>query len=170
MTRFLILNFYFQVGFVLTLHRSARFSFSILVLWLGFQRAATSGSYFSNSTLSTATRMEGHKKKGKYHEAYDVFRDVLSIKCTVYGTGHPEVASAYKSLGNVHYKLGELADAERQYRHALSIYRATRGEEHPDTAAARTTIDHIRYWMKEENGRMASSSFPKKRTRRTQLL
>ena len=79
--------------------------------------------------------------------------DILFGFCTVHGTGHPEVASAYKSLGNVHYKLGELADAERQYRHALSIYRRTRGEEHPDTIAARTTIEHIRYWMKERGER-----------------
>jgi tetratricopeptide (TPR) repeat protein len=83
---------------------------------------------------------------------YDAFRDVLSIKCTVYGTSHPEVASAYKSLGNVHYKLGELADAERQYRHALNIYRQTCGEDYPDTIAARTSIEHIRYWMKERRG------------------
>jgi hypothetical protein len=66
---------------------------------------------------------------------------------------HPEVASAYKSLGNVHYKLGDLADAERQYRHALSIYRKTRGEDHADTVAAKTTIEHLRYWMREREQR-----------------
>merc|ERR1712008_49210 len=75
----------------------------------------------------------------------------LSVKVTVHGTDHPEVASAYKSLGNVHYKLGELGDAERQYRHALSIYRRCRGDDHPDTISAKTTIEHLRYWMRERD-------------------
>jgi Tetratricopeptide repeat len=71
----------------------------------------------------------------------------------VHGTGHPEVANAYKSLGNVHYKRGELADAERQYRHALTIYRRTKGDSHADTLSAQTSIQHIRYWMKERGNR-----------------
>lgn len=71
----------------------------------------------------------------------------------MYGTDHAEVASAYKSLGNVHYKLQELADAERQYRHALSIYRRCKGEDHPDTLSAKTTIEHLRYWMRERDQR-----------------
>ena len=33
-------------------------------------------------------------KKGEHDEAYHIFRDILSIKCTVYGTRHLEVASA----------------------------------------------------------------------------
>mmetsp|Transcript_12529 Transcript_12529/g.30326 ORF Transcript_12529/g.30326 Transcript_12529/m.30326 type:complete len:285 (+) Transcript_12529:3-857(+) len=98
-------------------------------------------------------------KKGDFRGAHKLFRDVLSIKLS-HGADHPEVASAYKSLGNVHYKMGELEEAMTCYRETVRIYRQTLGTDHRDTISAQTTIEHIRYWMRERGQKKAEERAP----------
>ena len=91
-----------------------------------------------------------HAKTGNYDAAMIAFQEVLLVKSVIMGNNHPDVANAYKSIGNVHFKKGEFGIAERQYRQALSIYRGKGGDNHPDTISTKRSIEHIRKYMGED--------------------
>ena len=82
--------------------------------------------YCSQGPRSTARR-------DNHNAAIEVFTEVLNIKVADVGRMHPEVASAHKRIGNVHYQRGDLAAADGEYRKALSIYQHCCGAEHSTT-------------------------------------
>ena len=75
-------------------------------------------------------------KKENFAAALKIFTELLRIKHTEAGPGHPEVVGTHTRIGNMHYQQGDLAQADEEYRKALTIYRRSLGQEHQTTRSA----------------------------------
>ncbi|MDC0712639.1 CHAT domain-containing protein [Stigmatella sp. ncwal1] len=68
---------------------------------------------------------------GKYPEALTQAEHALSIRETVLGGIHPDVASCLNLVGKLYRLKGELAHAEAFFQRALAISEASLGKSHP---------------------------------------
>ncbi|SEN03233.1 Tetratricopeptide repeat-containing protein [Stigmatella aurantiaca] len=80
---------------------------------------------------------------GKYPEALTHAENALSIRETVLGGTHPDVASCLNLVGKLYWLKGELAHAEPLYQRALAIYETSLGKNHPDVALSLNRLANL---------------------------
>ena len=68
---------------------------------------------------------------GKYAEATEIAKRVLTIREEALGPEHPNVGTALNNLGELYRAQGRLAEVEPLYRRSLAIYEKALGPEHP---------------------------------------
>jgi tetratricopeptide (TPR) repeat protein len=67
-------------------------------------------------------------------EAEPLYRKSIEITEKRLGPQHPDVASAYRNLGQLFHRQGKLRGAEKLYRHAAKILEKSLGNDHSQTA------------------------------------
>jgi tetratricopeptide (TPR) repeat protein len=91
-------------------------------------------------------------KQGKYDEAEDLFKRVLSIREKALGASHPDVAATLNNIAAVNASQGKYDEAEGLYQRALAIREQALGEGHPDVAG-RGFIGNALFWCRRTVGR-----------------
>ncbi|MDC0714217.1 tetratricopeptide repeat protein [Stigmatella sp. ncwal1] len=71
---------------------------------------------------------------GNYSEAFTQAEQALSLRETILGGSHPDVASCLNLVGNIYRRKGVLATAEPLFQRALDIREASLGKNHPAVA------------------------------------
>jgi len=84
-----------------------------------------------------------------YDKALQYFNQALEIQLNTFGSKHPDVATSYKSIGNVYQVLGAYPEALEYYEKALEIRLKVLGPEHPQTANSYYNIGNAYYSKKE---------------------
>ncbi|MBC8123287.1 MAG: tetratricopeptide repeat-containing protein, partial [Gemmatimonadaceae bacterium] len=74
--------------------------------------------------------------QGKYVEAVALAEKVLSIRESVLGKEHPDVAASLNNLAFLYDNQGRYDQAEPLYKRSLAISEAALGKEHPDVATS----------------------------------
>ncbi|EAU67165.1 tetratricopeptide repeat family [Stigmatella aurantiaca DW4/3-1] len=80
---------------------------------------------------------------GKYPEALAQAEHALSIRETVLGKTHPDVANCLNLVGRLYRLKGELTHAEPLYQRALAIREASLGKNHPDVATSLNSLANL---------------------------
>jgi serine/threonine protein kinase/Tfp pilus assembly protein PilF len=94
---------------------------------------------------------------GEYPRAEVMHRRAMSLRRTLLGDKHPDVADSLNDLGQVLYGQGKFADAEAAHREALTVRRELFGDEHLDVAQSLNNLA-------ESLRRQGSSKFPEAET------
>lgn len=81
-----------------------------------------------------------YSEMGIYDSALTYHEQALSIRLSVLGAKHPDVAASYNNLGIVYGKQGKYERALENQKRALSIWGETLGERNPLVAACYGTI------------------------------
>jgi tetratricopeptide (TPR) repeat protein/CHAT domain-containing protein len=79
-------------------------------------------------------------QQGKFREAIEPTRQVVSTRKDLFGEAHPQYASALSWLALQYSRLGESGQAEPLYRRILQIQQRGLGEAHPETKLARQNL------------------------------
>jgi CHAT domain-containing protein len=72
--------------------------------------------------------------RGRYAEAEELYRKVLTIRRDILGEDYPETAIGYNGLGSSLMNQAKYPEAEPQFQRAVSIKQNLFGENHPSTA------------------------------------
>ncbi|QRN97315.1 CHAT domain-containing protein [Archangium violaceum] len=97
----------------------------------------------ARAALDEADKLQ---RAGKYAEALVKGEHALTLRETVLGGTHPQVASCLKHLGRLSLLHGDFERAEPLIQRALAIYEATLGEHHPNVAQTLDTLAAL-YFM-----------------------
>jgi len=70
----------------------------------------------------------------EYDKAMSYLKTALEIGLKKFGESHPEVATSYNNIANIHADRGEFLQAKQYYEKALTIRLRLFGEIHPEVA------------------------------------
>lgn len=99
-----------------------------------FDKAAESSDPALATSLANLATL--HEAQGRYRDAEETWRRVLSIRERAFGRGHPDFALTLQSLANLYAQTGRYAEAEALQLEALYSIEGAYGPDHPVTASA----------------------------------
>jgi len=87
--------------------------------------------------------------RGRYHEAEQLFRQVLVVRERVLGNADPDTLATRNEVAWMLAEQGRFEEAEELYRQVLAGRERVLGDDHPDTLSTRSAVA----WMLAERGR-----------------
>lgn len=75
-----------------------------------------------------------HESRGEYSKALESHEKFLELCIGIFGTDHPDTASAYSNLGRMLHMTGRYPEALENMKKALDIFVRAGGEEQPEMA------------------------------------
>jgi serine/threonine-protein kinase len=117
------------------LQARGQFAPAIAVLDDAVRLQSTSGSA-RDLGISLQVLASAHFYAGHLAAADSLQRVGLAVDRSVYGDGHPQVASDIMDIGNVEFQRGNYVVAESAYRKGEAMYEAWFGDDHPETGMA----------------------------------
>ncbi len=90
-----------------------------------------------------------HLSLDAYDQARDLHRRALTIRKSILGPSHPEVADSLSNLANAFWVKGDFDEALRLHEQARAIREESLGPEHPDVASSLSNLANV-YWVKGE--------------------
>lgn len=89
-----------------------------------------------NVALSLANLAISYEAQGKYKQAEEIWRKVLSINADTYGLEHPAYADSLQSLARLNTETGKYQEALHLQKRAVHICELSYGPDHPKTATS----------------------------------
>ena len=89
-----------------------------------------------NVALSLANLATSYEAQGKYKQAEEIWRKVLSINESAYGIEHPAYAESLQSLARLNTETGKYQEALRLQNKAVQVFELSYGPGHPKTATS----------------------------------
>ncbi len=89
-----------------------------------------------NVALSLANLATSYEALGKYKQAEEIWRKVVSINEAAYGIQHPAYAESLQSLARLNTETGKYQEALRLQSKAVQVFELSYGPEHPKIATS----------------------------------